>query len=47
MKSIRDLCDLNGEALVELHIKPGDIFPSGAFTGFLSNRKQGEKEGGE
>lgn len=47
MKSIRDLCDLNGEGLVQLHIKPSDISPSGAFTGFLGIKKQGKREGGE
>lgn len=31
MKSTWDLCDLSGEALSELHIKPGDISPSRAF----------------
>lgn len=39
MKSFRDLCHWEGEALWSLAIKPGDISPAGAFTGYCGTEK--------
>lgn len=43
MKSFKESCDLKGEALFELPMKPGDISPVGCICGLFQHWEGREK----